>query len=870
MPRILAVSKTEDDFSKIGTPTRSFHKTAKSDVAALNMDRIINEGKQDEMDDVIGSMSAIAEVLESGKEEDIVLVLFETQQILANCREFAIQVLVPIICKNVLKWSYSLKLSAGETLRAVLRGDIPKDIAKQLSKIAFSVLNQPCDASMCEGWGEILVVTLPHVVWTVDKLDEVINLLENQQGGSENPMSRQLTARILGSLASYTSDGDLKRRILGRAIPITQDNNPDVRGMITESLSLIGASMNVSIVETELWPCLVRLLNDNDARIHAASLRTVSYIAAAHRGKSGKSTLFKDLVPSVFSRECKRIRSDAALDQRNVDDDKGLVLEISSEIFGELLYSSHEHFLDDAGRREAYKAFMAMATSNGPVVRKYCAYNIPAVSLCLSGKYAIELSALVEFLARDSDDETRWMLAAGIHQTVKLLARNTTMTKLFEAVHSLLKDSTSIVRLKTIEHFQELIAELSKHSGYSSAQKLTPLFENLHLLADGNWRTQELLAKQLTLAVPLVPPPSLKMDVLPLLYRMTEEGSYLVRKAAMAAVATCIRYIPDITTRDTVMEEFRQDWGRASVFWMRVAFIDAAVVAVGIYSRCLFRDTFGLEVLRLSNDLVANVRLRIAFLLPRIASACILMEGFHLALENLKKDEDPDVRNALVNVDCEIRQAMERRNAIFEEDMKLEEEEQELHSQHLQRQLSFQRKKNAEKRRPSVFLGKAAKGIQASTSRALERDLDESGEDTQRPGQPGRSFKKSESSPRGMKMCDSRSPSSRPSEATVKSEKKKNRLTPRKIGPASSFESGAGFSLRPPRSPRSSNENYSSNEKAGQKKSKATSPKKLGASIYGEGGGRIGSRSFKGLVPLLSPRASSLPNRKSKSRTSTS
>lgn len=841
-------------------------------IEALKMDRVVKDRKQDEMDDVIGSMSTIAEVLQSGKEQDIFLVLFETQQILQYCREFAIQTLVPIICKNVMNWSYSLKSSAGETLGAVLSGSIPIDVAKQLSSTAFQVLSHRCDASMCEKWGEILVATIPNVPWTTKKLDEVINLLENQHGAG-NPLSRQLIARILGSLASCSSDENLKKRILTRAILMTKDDNPEVRGMIAESLSCIGASVPVSVVEKKLWPCLFSLLNDSDARIHAASLRTLSSIAAAHKGKSCKSKLFKELVPRVFLQECAKIRKDASEDQRDVDEDKYLVLEINAEIFGELLYGSYENFPDDSGRREAYKAFMAMATSNGPIVRKYCAYNIPAVALCLSKKYGSEIAALVEFLSRDADTETRWMLAAGIHQTVRILGKESSMENLFKAVLALLKDSSCVVRMKTIEHFEELMAELSKHSGYGAAQKLTPLFQNLHLLAEGNWRTQELLAKQLTLAVPLVPPPSLKMDVLPLLYRMTEEGSYMVRKAAMAAVATCIRYIPDIAEREEVMKEFRKDWARGPVFWMRIAFIDAANIAIGIYSRCLFRDTFGSEFLRLANDLVPNVRLRTAMLLPKIASACNLMEEFHAALESLKRDEDEDVREAVQDIDHRIEKALQRASKEFEENMSLEEEEQELYSRHLQKQRELQKKKNAKKRRPTVLLGKAAKGIQASTSRAFppsvpqtsEREAEATDGDDQRLGQPVRSPKRPTTSPQPFTTIESRSPASKTQETPSKAEMKKSKASSPKLATSSVYgENGGAFSSL------SFKGFGSSNDRSPEKRSKSTSSKRPGSSIYGEGGGKAGSLSFKGFVPLLSPRSTSQQNKAAKQKRSSS
>lgn len=682
-----------------------------------SFDPIIKQGNPDEMENDQVNIDAIKKTLLSGEEEELLIALFETQQILKNCHEVAVQVLVPVICQRVMDWTYNRKLSAAEALMAAVISGIPTSLAQDISATAFNVINGPCDQSTCELWGDLLVATLPGVTWSTSKLDEVIDLLEMKYAASGDPLSRQLAARILGSLATCSTDDVLKRRIMDRAIVITGDKDPQVRGMVAESLSSIGASVHVSVVERELWPCLLNLLKDEDARIHAASIRTLSVIAAAHRERHKSSKLFTVLLPPVVLQECANIRRDAAQDLRSLDDDLYLVLEINAQVFGKLLYSCYDYIQDEVARKGTFKAFLAMATCNGPVIRKHCAFNMPAVCLCMNKSYGARLSAVVEYLSRDAGVETRWMLAAGMHETSRILARSETRDNLFSSVLVLLQDSEFLVRNAVLEHFEELITGLAKQFGYKSAQKMTPIFKNLQLLAKGQWRTQELLAKQLQLAVPLVPPPSLKMDVLPMLYQMAEGGAYRVRKAAMEAVAICIRYIPDVTERDKVMKSFSVEWAHGTVYWMRVAFIDSATAAVKVYSRCLFRDTFGAQVVRLAGDTVANVRLRTALLLPKIAPACHQMEEFEAAVDALKKDEDKDVFESMSRIDERIELALREGSEKFEEDMKREEEERELYSRHIIAQREVQRTKNAMKRRPGALLGKAAKGLQVNSSR---------------------------------------------------------------------------------------------------------------------------------------------------------
>lgn len=686
-------------------------------------DKVIRQGNQDEIDDdAMTNLTAVAESIKSGDTDALVVSLFETGQALKNCREYAIQVLVPLICEHAVDWEYQLKLSAGETLLTVVNsGNIPEEIARKVGRAATIVIGTPCIQQMFEAWSDTLVAVLKYVSWSAKQLDEFLDILEKVYKPPNNTLSRQLTARILGSLAaSSKADGYLKRRVLDRALVLSGDKNVIVRGMMAESFSFIGASASLLTVEREIWPRLKKLLRDADARIRAASLQSLSYISSAHREKGGETSFFAKLLGPIFLEECARIRQDAAEDQRDVDDDKCLLLEVNSEIFGELLYTCND-CLSESERKEVYKAFLAMCTANGPIVRRYCAYNMPAVALCLSPRYGAEIASLVRFLAQDNDVEARWVLAAGLHETVKILASRESVGDLLKAVQELLEDEKTLVRKNILYHFEELLSEISKHSGYGIVEKLSPLFRNLGVLTGENWTVQVALAKQLRLAAPLVPPPSLKMGVLPILYQLANQSAYIGRKAVMVAIATCLRYIPDVKERLEVTKCFNAEWGQGTVFWMRIAFLDAAEAAVVTYSRCLFRDMFGKEVLRLALDQVSNVRLRLASLLPRLAPACNQMEEFHSALEALKRDEDVDVVYVMGGIDEKVSAALEEGYRRFEEDMRLEDEEQELYSRHLQAQREAQRKKNAKKHRPGLFRGRASRSIHSSTSRVASQ-----------------------------------------------------------------------------------------------------------------------------------------------------
>lgn len=633
----------------------------------------------------------MADLLEKGSDSQRTVILFELQQLLDHCLEDTLHVLIPVLCRNVHTWSYELQISSTESLLDVLQQDTEHVTCKGICQAAFRVIRQSHSEDLFEAWGEILVVGLPNVDWEdADDLRNIVDTLD-EFAKDDDDVSRKLAARVYGSFASCLSEEQVENQILTRALELANDEDLEVRGMVAESLAFIGAAVSIGVTEKLVWPKVLSLLRDPDARIHAATLRALAHILEAHRVKNHNSVLYSELLAPVFERECDFVRKAATADQRTVNDDTYLLLEIISEVFGQLVFAISPFFADEAARKDAYKAYLAMATCNGPIVRRYCAFNIPGVSKSIASGFATEMSSIVEFLSRDTDSETRWNLAAGIHESVALLASKTSIDNLFKSVVALLQDENPLVRMNTLEHFFPLLQCLTKDPSFEYMGKLGPVFENLTLLSEGNWRTQELLAKQLGLACVLVPPSTLKEKLLPLLYQMSEESTYLVRKAAMPSIARALWCIPSPQERDDAVQNFRMDWAEGGVFWMRMAFVDCANAAATHFSGQLFRRTFSGSVLRMADDPVPNVRLRLASELHNFAHACDGLPELEHAIECLNMDNDKDVREAMMKYRTKAK-AKKNETAQVEDSKKLQ-AEVELFNQFIVRKASDDSKK---------------------------------------------------------------------------------------------------------------------------------------------------------------------------------
>lgn len=595
--------------------------------------------------EAIYSVQKMADVLVAGPDTEREFILFELQQLLDHCLDDTMKILIPVLCEYVHSWNIDLQIKSAQRLFDVVCLDLDPATANMITCASFGVIHgsrgkaAPEYQELYNLWGGILVDCLPNMSWSPQEVKDVVALVDiHAKEGLYT--SRKVAARVIGALAQCLEKSKVEKIVLPRAVDLFDDPDIEVRGTVVESLASVGAALPIRVTETEVWPLIERLLEPpEESRLRATAMRTMAHILESHREKSGPSRLFRDLLPPVFGRLSVFARKYSAEDQRLVDDDTYLLLEVASEVFGQFAYSLAS-YPRKSFRKEAYKAYAGMATCNGPLIRRNCAFNLPGVAKALGERYALELSGLCEYLAKDTDEEVRWILAAGIHETAALLAPKGNFERLFTAVCSLLQDENPMVRMNALAHFHDLLSAFAREG--SEVRRLAPVFSDLNMLSEGEWRIQKSLAEQLGKCAEIIPADALLDNVIPLLYRLTEQGTPLVREAAMDAVAKAIRNVPSTRDRNLAIERYWKGAAKGP-FWMRLALLDGGVAAMRVFSHERFRSLFAAQMLSLSEDPVANVRIRVASTLPSMAPMCSGMPEYTKAVRRLKEDTDIDV-----------------------------------------------------------------------------------------------------------------------------------------------------------------------------------------------------------------------------------
>jgi len=590
-------------------------------------------------DDVLTSVYNASKVLVEGNDLERLAVLFQFPQFLEHCPSDTINIMIPEICNHAVEWTENAIMASAEALYFVIGLLIPDGTAAAIVDVSLKILERMGRGDICDAWGEILSMIVPQV--TVDDVRTKLVPATLERCTSRTIESRRLAARLIGSLAEVIPAEELESLFLQKVVVLCDDKDNSVRAMIAQSLATLGGKLSLKAVEENLWPKLCFLVEDDSARVRAAAVRAVARIGDAHKAEAATSNMFKTLLLPMFVEKCKDATITAATDLRTVDDDTYVMLEIFAEVYGYFLVALNPLFEDEEIWTLTLNGLRRMVSCNGPTVRHWCAYNLPAVSSCCGDKRPDRIKGVLHALATDTDVDTRATLAAGIHESARVLKDTDLRGELLVSVGELMTDQNPQVRMNVLSHFAELLEVLSDKE--SAAEKLDKVFTNLEVLSQDSWRTQKVLAEQLNKAAPLIPQEMLCDYVAPVLFQMARESTYLVRNASITAAVRVLRYISTIRRRDHIHNHFLKEWARGKVYWTRLAYLEGTDVSHTIFGKKLYNRMFAEEAFKMRNDPVSNVRLRLVKLLQNTIAQSRDQKLYNDALAKLVTDSDPEV-----------------------------------------------------------------------------------------------------------------------------------------------------------------------------------------------------------------------------------
>ncbi|XP_073098014.1 serine/threonine-protein phosphatase 4 regulatory subunit 4 isoform X3 [Manis javanica] len=499
------------------------------------------------------------------------------------------------------------------------------------------------DTGVSNAWLETLLSVI-EVLPKETLRHEILNPLVSKAQLSQTVQSRLVSCKILGKLTNKFDAHTIKREILPLVKSFCQDVEYEVRSCMCRQLENIAQGIGTELTKSVVLPELIELSRDEGSSVRLAAFETLVNLLDIFDTDDRSQTILP-LVKSFCEKSFKA--------------DESILISLSFHL-GKLCHGLYGIFTPDQHLRflEFYKKLctLGLQQENGHnenqippqileqekkyiSVRKNCAYNFPAMIVFVDPKnFHMELYSTFFCFCHDPEVPVRYTIAICFYEVSKLL--NSGVYLIHKELITLLQDESLEVLDALIDHLPEIL-ELMSTGGESSVQenKLASLPDLIPALtaaeqraaASLKWRTHEKLLQKYACLPHIISSDQIYYRFLQRMFTIVLTNNVLpVQKAASRTLCIFLRYNRKQEQRHEVIQKLIEQLGQGKSYWNRLRFLDTCEFIIEIFSKSFFCKYFFLPAIELTHDPVANVRMKLCYLLPKVKSTLKIPADKHL------------------------------------------------------------------------------------------------------------------------------------------------------------------------------------------------------------------------------------------------
>ena len=535
------------------------------------------------------------------------------------------------------------------------------------------------DPIVANAWLETLLDAIDLLSPDVIKA-EILPIASAKGQLNQSSESRRSSARLLGKVATKLEPVVVQQEVLPTAQALCQDVEPEVRHGVCRNLGFIARGSGLDTTKTAILPLLVELGNDDNGLVRLAAIETVVHLLSM----LDDDTCTQIIVPLVV-KSCDQAKQ---LEDEFLPHIARLLGRLCHGLLPNLTREQKSHFVEFY--RHLSRLGLNHSTSSAAVLeldkpmpdlvpkdekhemyeacRRECAFNFPALVLVVGPEnFADVLYPTFNDLACDSCPAVRRTLASSLHEIAKLVGTSFAMTKV--QVSNLFGDNCVEVLEAMIGNLVHVIDALARYqvlqfgqTGQYSEDLSAALLKCENIVSKTrNWRLHADCLEKFSCLANCISSSTIQQKYIPMLFeRILKARALPCRQAAARTLLVILRFTIKSEDRANIMRRVRSDLARGSSCHTRMLFLKLGEMSVMLFSREYFKANFFPELLGLSNDGVANVRLKLCTMLARLKSLLYLPSDRSLLqkLEETVKDlllHERD-RDVSVSVDCGRRQ----------------------------------------------------------------------------------------------------------------------------------------------------------------------------------------------------------------------
>ncbi|XP_050404688.1 serine/threonine-protein phosphatase 4 regulatory subunit 4 [Patella vulgata] len=689
------------------------------DLQELQLERVIPRSlKTNEeldrltVDEHLSDIERAVYLLSSGQDVQRICVISNLPDLIKNNNDECMRRVVPKVREVLHVAQTEMQLAASSAFLQILQQQIvPIQNYTQtfLQTILTSVESK--DPDCANAWLETLLDVIDLLPKDVIK-KEILGIAIAKGQLSQSVQARLACCRILGKVSTKFESFVIKKEILPVVQSLCQDVDYEVRGCMCQQLDPVARGLGLEATKSAILPELVELTNDEESYVRIIGLETVVNILTLLDNEICIYTIIplvckfcqqaihsQDSTLPVIAKQLGKLCH--GLWDKLTEDKKGWFLDQYRSLCRVGLEKSRSIDKDCPSKTDVSDLFDE--EDKKVECRKNCSYNFPSMALLVGAKcFKIELHSTFVALCKDPHVLVRKKMAASFHEVAHILSSSA--HTLQNELSLMLKDESIEVLRYIIMHLPETLDILSKgdsktvtEARMNALSEIIPaiLSAEIVVFASNDWRLQESLMKSLSCLPACCNSEDIYCKVIPVLFQKLKTSRAIpVRHAAAQTTLVLIRQLRKLEQREQLIHRLVSDFCHGKSCHHRSLFIDMCYFFIELFSKSFFKDHLFDYVLELTSDPVANVRLRMCFMLPSLKRQVKLpYDRNHLQLleaavrKILINEKDRDVNVAIKSaveeldgIHVQMESIMSRRKNFEEdtEDQIKEEEEKQL------------------------------------------------------------------------------------------------------------------------------------------------------------------------------------------------
>nr|XP_014352688.1 PREDICTED: serine/threonine-protein phosphatase 4 regulatory subunit 4 isoform X2 [Latimeria chalumnae] len=530
------------------------------------------------------------------------------------------------------------------------------------------------DTGVSNAWLETLLAVVDALPKEAIR-QEILNPIVSKAQLSQSLQSRLANCKILGKVAKKFEVSVIKKDMLPLVKSLCQDVEYEVRSCMCRQLEHIAHGIGPELTKATILPELIELARDESSSVRLAAFDTTVNLLELFDKDDRSQTLFPQV--KLFC-------------EKSFKSDETVLASLSLQL-GKLCHhlsgcftpEQHLWFLElykrlstlglhhENGHSEQQIPIQSLELEKKiALVRKNCAYNIPAMVLFVEPQnFQLELYSTFSSLCNDPAILVRKTAALGFHEVAKLLSPNIHL--IHKELVALLQDNSLEVLDTLLDYLPETL-ELMTTGGDSAGSdtKLVNIPDLIPALTAAEqkaalslkWRVHEKMLQKYSCLPHVISSDQIYYRFLHRMFTIIINNNVLpVQRAAAKTLCIFLRHNRKQEQRQEIINKLIDQLGRGKSYWNRLRFLDTCEFVMELFSKSFFCKYFFLSVLELVNDPVANVRIKLCYMLPKLKASLKLptdrnlLQQLELCVRKLLcQEKDKDVTAIIRKVVFEL------------------------------------------------------------------------------------------------------------------------------------------------------------------------------------------------------------------------